>query len=89
MALHKLNTLHWHLTDDQGWRIEIKKYPRLIEIGAWRVEAGHANQTDIDPATGKPRLYGGYYTQDQIREIVAYASRRNITIVPEIRDAGA
>ncbi|MGC2212258.1 MAG: family 20 glycosylhydrolase [Silvibacterium sp.] len=88
MALHKLNTLHWHLTDDQGWRIEIKKYPRLIEIGAWRVEAGHANQTDIDPATGKPRLYGGYYTQDQIREIVAYASRRNITIVPEIEMPG-
>lgn len=88
MALHKLNTLHWHLTDDQGWRIEIKQYPRLTQIGAWRVEAGHANQVNIDPATGKPRLYGGYYTQQQIREIVAYAARRNVTIVPEIEMPG-
>ena len=88
MALHKLNTLHWHLTDDQGWRIEIKKYPRLTQIGAWRVDAGHANQANIDPATGKPRLYGGYYTQQQIRDIVVYASRRNVTIVPEIEMPG-
>jgi hexosaminidase len=88
MALHKLNTLHWHLTDDQGWRIEIKKYPRLTQVGAWRVDAGHANQTDIDPATGKPRLYGGYYTQQQIRDIVAYARERNVTIVPEIEMPG-
>ena len=88
MALHKLNTLHWHLTDDQGWRIEIKKYPRLTQIGAWRVDAGHANETDIDPATGKPRLYGGYYTQQQIRDVVAYASQRNVTIVPEIEMPG-
>jgi hexosaminidase len=88
MGLHKLNTLHWHLTDDQGWRIEIKKYPRLTQVGAWRVDAGHANLEDIDPATGKPRLYGGYYTQQQIREIVAYAAQRNITIVPEIEMPG-
>jgi hexosaminidase len=88
MALHKLNTLHWHLTDDQGWRIEIKKYPRLTQIGAWRGDAGHANQTDIDPATGKPRLHGGYYTQQEIREIVTYASERNVTIVPEIEMPG-
>ncbi|WP_257389468.1 beta-N-acetylhexosaminidase, partial [Tahibacter caeni] len=84
MALHKLNTLHWHLTDDQGWRIEIKKYPRLTEVGAWRVPPGPAAAADIDPATGKPRRYGGYYTQEQIRDIVAHAQARQITIVPEI-----
>ena len=84
MALHKLNMLHWHLTDDQGWRLEIRKYPRLTEVGAWRVPAGAGAAADIDPATGKPRLYGGYYTQDQVRDIVAYAQARNITIVPEI-----
>ena len=81
MALHKLNVLHWHLSDDQGWRIEIKKYPRLTEVGAWRRPAGAAG---TDPATGKPRVYGGFYTQAQVREIVAYAARRNVTIVPEI-----
>ncbi|OLF73891.1 hypothetical protein AWH62_06965 [Maricaulis sp. W15] len=84
MAVHKLNTLHWHLTDDQGWRIEINAYPRLTEIGAWRVPAGAAPAADIDPATGEPRLYGGYYTQDEVREIVAHASARHVTIVPEI-----
>ena len=84
MALHKLNVLQWHLTDDQAWRLEIKKYPKLIEVGAWRVPAGPAAAADIDPATGRPRLYGGFYTQDQVREIVAYAAQRNVTIVPEI-----
>jgi hexosaminidase len=84
MALHKLNTFHWHLTDDQGWRIEIKKYPRLTEVGAWRTPPGPAAAADIDPATGKARRYGGYYTQDEIRDIVKYAAERHITIVPEI-----
>lgn len=84
MALHKLNTLHWHLTDDQGWRIEIRKYPRLTDVGAWRVPPGPAAAADVDPETGKPRRYGGYYTQDDIRDIVAYAAERHITIVPEI-----
>ncbi|HEX7114734.1 MAG TPA: family 20 glycosylhydrolase [Steroidobacter sp.] len=84
MALHKLNVLHWHLTDDQGWRLEIKKYPKLTSVGAWRVPAGQAAANDIDPATGKPRLYGGFYTQEQVREIVAYAASRHVTIVPEI-----
>ena len=83
MALHKLNVFHWHLTDDQAWRLEIKHYPRLTEVGAWRVPAGAARH-DIDPATGRPRLYGGFYTQDQVREIVAYAAARNITVLPEI-----
>ncbi|HEY0341356.1 MAG TPA: beta-N-acetylhexosaminidase, partial [Steroidobacteraceae bacterium] len=84
MALHKLNVFHWHLTDDQGWRLEIKQYPRLTEIGAWRVPAGPAATADIDPATGRPRLYGGFYSQDDVRRIVAYAAERNITVVPEI-----
>ena len=84
MALHKLNVLHWHLTDDQGWRLEIKKYPRLTQVGAWRVPAGQAAAADIDPATGHPRLYGGFYTQDDVRRIVAHAANRNVTIVPEI-----
>jgi hexosaminidase len=84
MALHKLNVLHWHLTDDQGWRLEIKKYPKLTDLGAWRVPAGQAPAANIDPATGKPQLYGGFYSQNEVREIVAYAASRNITIVPEI-----
>jgi hexosaminidase len=88
MALHKLNVLHWHLTDDQGWRIEIQKYPKLTSVGAWRVPAGPAAAADIDPATGKPRVYGGFYSQAEVRDIVAYASSRNITIVPEIEMPG-
>ena len=88
MALHKLNTLHWHLVDDQGWRVEIKRYPRLTSVGAWRIPAGAAAAKDIDPATGKPRLYGGFFTQAQIRRIVAHAAARNITIVPEIELPG-
>jgi hexosaminidase len=84
MALEKLNVLHWHLTDDQAWRLEIRKYPKLTSVGAWRVPAGHAPQNDIDPATGKPRVYGGFYSQQDVRRIVAYAAERGITIVPEI-----
>ena len=83
MALHKLNVLHWHLTDDQAWRLEIRKYPRLTHVGAWRVPAGAARK-DLDPKTGKPRLYGGFYSQATVRSIVAYAAERGITIVPEI-----
>jgi hexosaminidase len=88
MALHKMNTLHWHLTDDQGWRIQIKKYPRLTSVGAWRVPAGAAPAADIDPKTGKPRVIGGFYTQDQVRDVVAYATARHITVVPEIEMPG-
>ena len=84
MALHKLNMLGWHLTDDQGWRLAVRKYPRLTSVGAWRVPAGAAAQRDIDPATGRPRLYGGFYTQEEVRRIVAHARARNVTIVPEI-----
>lgn len=88
MALHKLNVLHWHLTDDQGWRLEIRKYPRLTEVGAWRKPAGAVWPRDPDPATGKPPLYGGYYSQQEVREIVAYAAERFVTLVPEIEMPG-
>jgi hexosaminidase len=84
MSLHKLNVFHWHLTDDQAWRLEIKGYPRLTEVGGFRVPAGEAPAADIDPATGRPRLYGGFYSQDDVREIVAHAASRHITVVPEI-----
>lgn len=81
MAVNKLNTLHWHLVDDQGWRIEIKKYPKLTSVSGWRYPA---------VAPGAPRLpqSGGFYTQAEIREIVAYAAKRNITVVPEIEMPG-
>jgi N-acetyl-beta-hexosaminidase len=81
MALHKLNVLHWHLTDDQAWRLEIKKYPRLTTIGSWRVMAGAGAKADMPGGRG---LYGGYYTQDAVRRIVAHAAERNVTLVPEI-----
>jgi hexosaminidase len=88
MARAKLNVLQWHLADDQGWRLEIRKYPRLTEVGAWRVPAGPAAAADIDPRTRRPRRVGGFYTQDQVREIVAYAAARHVTIVPEIEMPG-
>lgn len=81
MARHKLNTFHWHLTDDQGWRLQILKYPKLTEVGGCRIPAGDGG---IDPRTGEPVPYCGYYTQDQVREIVRYAAQRHITVVPEI-----
>jgi len=74
LAYHKMNVLHWHLTEDQGWRIEIRKYPKLTEVGAWRGE-------------GEKR-YGGFYTQDDIKEIVEYAASRYVTVVPEIEMPG-
>lgn len=86
LVLYKFNRFHWHLTDDQGWRIEIKKYPRLQQIAAVRKETivgHHRRSTTYD---GKP--YGGYYTQDEVRDIVKYAAERNITIIPEIEMPG-
>ncbi|MDF3983191.1 family 20 glycosylhydrolase [Luteibacter sp. PPL554] len=77
MAEHKLNVLHWHLTDDQGWRIEIRRYPRLTAIGAWRTPPGAGTH-------GVPMRYGGFYTQAQIRDVVAYAAARHVTVVPEL-----
>ena len=85
MAEHKMNRFHWHLTEDQGWRIEIKRYPLLTEVGAWR------EASQIGPY-GDQRFdstrYGGFYTQDEVREIVAYAAARHITVVPEIELPG-
>jgi len=98
MALYKLNTYHMHLTDDQGWRIEIKKYPLLTEKGAWRIESSH-DKTCKELAKTDPsytideqhyhqrdgeRMYGGFFTQEQIKEIIAYASERQIEVIPEI-----
>src|SRR4029079_15676245 len=81
LALHKMNVFHWHLTEDQGWRIEIKKYPLLTSVGAFRNGSMVGPYTDhkIDSV-----LYGGFYSQKDIKEIVKYASERHITIVPEI-----
>ena len=87
MARLKMNTFHWHLTEDQGWRIEIKKYPKLQEIAAFRKETliGHYNDQPHQ-FDGKP--YGGFYTQEQIKEVVAYAKTRQVTIIPEIEMPG-
>ena len=88
MAYYKLNNFHWHLTDDQGWRIEIKKYPRLTEIGSQRAQTVIGNYHDRTPQQFDNTLYGGFYTQDQIREVVQYAADRYITVVPEIEMPG-
>jgi hexosaminidase len=83
LAFHKFNTFHWHLTDDQGWRLEIKSYPKLTEVGAWRNSTliGHFKDT---PARYDSTRYGGFYTQDQVRDIVRYAGVRGINVIPEI-----
>lgn len=92
MAMLKLNTFHFHLVDNEGWRVEIKKYPKLTEIGAWRVDqedklwnerTPNSANAFANPATA-PKKYGGFYTQEDIKEIVAYASARGITVIPEI-----
>jgi hexosaminidase len=87
IAMHKMNTFHWHLTEDQGWRIEIKKYPKLTEIGAFRNETiiGHAGKK---PYVFDGKRYGGFYTQDEVKEIVAYAASKFVTIIPEIEMPG-
>lgn len=93
LAQLKINTFHWHLTDDQGWRIEIKRYPKLTSVGAWRknIDEQKADQPHKYRYQGmfnRPDVYGGYYTQEEIREIVAYAEARFVTIVPEIEMPG-
>jgi len=85
MAQYKLNVFHWHLTDDEGWRIEIKSLPKLTEVGAWRVPRnGRFGKGRVSPEEGEEATEGGFYTQEQIKEVVQYAAQRNITIVPEI-----
>jgi hexosaminidase len=87
LALYKFNTFHWHLTDDQGWRIEIKKYPRLQSVAAWRKETLIGHKKEL-PHRFDGKRYGGYYTQQQIKEVVQYAAERQITIIPEIEMPG-
>ncbi len=86
MAMYKMNTFHWHLTEDQGWRIEIKKYPRLTEVGSRRAET--ILEKNFDPYIGDGIPYGGYYTQDEVREVVAYARSRYVNVIPEIELPG-
>ena len=88
MAAYKLNTFHWHLTDDQGWRIEIKKYPRLTQIASMRAQTVIGNYRDRTPQQFDNTPHGGFYTQDQIRDVIKYADARFITIVPEIEMPG-
>jgi len=86
MAMYKLNTFHWHLTEDQGWRIEIEKYPRLTEVGAYRRET--TLEKNHDPYVGDGTPYGGFYTKDEVREIVTHAASRYVTVIPEIEMPG-
>ncbi|HBX64956.1 MAG TPA: beta-N-acetylglucosaminidase, partial [Balneolaceae bacterium] len=85
LAMHKMNRFHWHLTEDQGWRIEIKKYPKLTEIGAWRDSTliGNYGSGVYDNVR-----HGGFYTQEEIKQVVAYAQKRHITIIPEVEMPG-
>ncbi len=88
MSFYKLNHFHWHLTDDQGWRIEIKKYPKLTEIGSKRAQTKIGSQSKGDPDLYDNTPYEGFYTQEQIKDIVAYAEARFITVIPEIEMPG-
>jgi len=88
MAYFKFNRLHWHLTDDQGWRLEIKKYPKLTEISAWRDSTIIGRYSDFKPFVYDGEKHGGYYTQEEAREFVKYAADRKITVIPEIEVPG-
>ena len=85
MSKYKFNVFHWHLTDDEGWRVEIKAFPRLTEVGAWRVERhGRFGSGRPYPKKNEKATYGGFYTQEEIKDVIAYAAERNVTIIPEI-----
>ena len=89
IALHKMNVFHWHLTDDNGWRIEIKQYPKLTEQSAWRVDRRQEPWKEWSPIQPDEKAtYGGFYTQDEIREVIQYAADRNIMVIPEIEMPG-
>ena len=84
MVKYKYNLLHWHLTDDEGWRIEIKSLPKLTEVGAWRVKREGKWANTGNPFPNEPKTYGGFYTQDDIKEVIQYAKERFVTILPEV-----
>jgi len=85
LVMHKMNVFHWHFSDDQGWRLEIKKYPKLTSVSAWRADRGSEYWYIREPQReGEEATYGGFYTQDDVREIVEYAAERGITVVPEV-----
>ena len=89
LATYKMNVFHWHLADAEGWRLEIKKYPKLTSVGAWRTEMPRSIfYKNNQKLSGEPFSYGGYYTQEQVKEVVAYAAARNVTVVPEIEMPG-
>lgn len=88
LALHKMNTFHWHLTDDQGWRIEIKSHPKLTEIGAKRKETLVGSYSDTYPQVYDGKEHGGYYTQEEVKEVIEYARQRFVTVIPEIEMPG-
>ena len=90
LAFHKMNVFHWHLTEDQGWRIEIRRHPELTEIGAWRPDTmvGQLRHNGVVPERFDGIRHGGFYTQQQVREVVAYAAERHVTVVPEIEMPG-
>ena len=88
LAMYKINTFHWHLTEDQGWRIEIKKYPKLTTVGGYRAQVGFVRNQAIGLNVDNGKPYGGFYTQEDIKEVVAYALKRHITIIPEIEMPG-
>ncbi|RBL89542.1 family 20 glycosylhydrolase [Chitinophaga flava] len=87
LAFYKINNFHWHLTDDQGWRIEIKKYPALQSVSAWRAQTMIGHKKEL-PHRFDGKRYGGYYTQEQVREVIAYAAARHINVIPEIEMPG-
>lgn len=86
ISMYKMNTFHWHLTEDQGWRLEIKRYPRLTQVGAYRRET--ILEKNFDPYIGDGVPYGGFYTQDEVRDVVRYARQRYVTVIPEIEMPG-
>ena len=89
LAAFKINVFHWHLTDSHGWRLEIKQYPKLISIGAWRADRTGIPMTIAKPTQpGEPATYGGFYTQEEVKDIIHYAMQRNITVIPEIEMPG-
>jgi len=89
IAMHKMNVFHWHLTDDNGWRLEIKAYPLLTEVSAWRVDREDMPWREVTPPEpGEEATYGGYYSQEEVKEIIAYAAQRQITVIPEIEMPG-